>query len=76
MLFDSPSARVDFPASQAVVDQRRRFFAQGEEGSRPFIFADSSGFVGIAVRNGSAARVLGASVGTPAILTLADNKAV
>jgi S-adenosylmethionine hydrolase len=75
-LFDSPGARIDFPASQAVVDQRRRFFAQGEEDSQPFIFADSSGFVGVAVRNGSAARVLGVSVGTSAILTLADNEAV
>ncbi|MFL5661333.1 MAG: SAM hydroxide adenosyltransferase, partial [Ktedonobacteraceae bacterium] len=55
---------------------RRRFFAQGEEDSQPFIFADSSGFVGIAVRNGSAARVLGVRMGTSAILTLADNEAI
>jgi S-adenosylmethionine hydrolase len=67
-LFDSPHVRVDLPASGAVVDRRRRFFAEdagGSDDSRPFIFADSSGYVGIAVRNGSAARVLGTGVGAP-----------
>ncbi len=69
-LFDSPHARIDFPASQAVVDQRRRFFAEGEDISQPFIYADSSSFVGIAVQNGSAARVLGVNVGTPITFSL------
>jgi S-adenosyl-L-methionine hydrolase (adenosine-forming) len=71
-LFISPHARVEFPTVRAVVDQRRRFFAEGAgDDGRPFVYADSSGFVGIAVRNGSAARVLHVGIGTPSTFVIA-----
>jgi S-adenosylmethionine hydrolase len=64
-LFSSSQVHIVFPATNAVVDQRRRFFAEGPDDSQPFIYGDSSGYVGVAVRNGSAARTLGAHFGTP-----------
>jgi S-adenosyl-L-methionine hydrolase (adenosine-forming) len=63
-LFSSAEARVIFAGSPVVVDKRRRYFAEGAEDRQPFIYGDSSGYVGIAVRNGSAARVLNAGPGT------------
>jgi S-adenosyl-L-methionine hydrolase (adenosine-forming) len=71
-LFASPRVRVDFPTAQSVVERRRHFFAEGEEDSRPFIYADSSGFVGIAVRNGSAARALHVGVGVAITFDIKD----
>jgi hypothetical protein len=59
-----------FPATGAHVDRRRRFFADGEEDGEPFLYPDSSGYVGIAVRNGSAASTLGASDCMPVTLDL------
>jgi S-adenosylmethionine hydrolase len=62
-LFQVPSARLQFPAQGYLISERRRFFsdasAQGEEeDASPFIYADSSGYVAVAVRNGNAARLL------------------
>jgi hypothetical protein len=57
-LFSAARVAVTFPETGAHVEQRRRFFADGEEDGQPFLYADSSGYVGIAVRNGSAARTL------------------
>lgn len=75
-LFDLPQVKALFPATGRVVQQRRRFFAdisggnegdggsgRGAGGSQPFIYGDSSGYIGIAVRNGSAAHVLGVGYG-------------
>ena len=66
-LFSSSQVHIVFPATNAVVDQRRRFFAEGPDDNQPFIYGDSSGYVGVAVRNGDAARMLGAHFGTPII---------
>lgn len=63
-LYTMPLPRLIFPREQQVIDQRRRFFADGEDDSRAFLYADSSGYVGIAVRNGSAARILGVGYGS------------
>lgn len=60
-LFDLAQVRASFPARGSVIDERRRFFADGPEDNRPFIYGDSSGYVAIAVRNGNAARTLGAA---------------
>jgi S-adenosyl-L-methionine hydrolase (adenosine-forming) len=68
-LFDSAEVRAEFP-DQAMVTQRRRFFAGGAVDGVPFIYGDSSGYVGIAVRNGSAARTLNVSVGMPVTLVI------
>lgn len=63
-LFSSPSVQVLFSATHITVTERRRFFAESEhEGHRPFIFGDSSGYVGVAVRNGNAAKTLGIGYG-------------
>jgi S-adenosylmethionine hydrolase len=61
-LFTCRAVRLEFPAHNHVLTERRRFFADlpdnDEQEARPFIYADSSGYVGIAVRNGNAARTL------------------
>jgi S-adenosylmethionine hydrolase len=63
-LFDLQQVQAIFPQlSGKTVDERRRFFADGPEDGRPFIYGDSSGYIAIAVRNGSAARTLGAAYG-------------
>lgn len=64
-LFSSAHAWITFPDTGIKVDQRRRFFAAGGEGEQPFIYGDSSGYVGVAVRNGNAARTLGVGYGAP-----------
>src|SRR6059058_5406570 len=64
-LFSSSQVRIVFPGTNALVDRRRRFFAEGPDDNQPFIYGDSSGYVGVAVCNGSAARTLGAHFGTP-----------
>jgi S-adenosyl-L-methionine hydrolase (adenosine-forming) len=64
-LFTSSHVQLVFHSTGSVVDKRRRFFAEGSGDSQPFIFGDSSGYVGVAVQNGSAARVLGVGSGTP-----------
>ena len=62
-LFDLQQFQATFPEQGKVVDERRRFFADGPEDGRPFIYGDSSGYIAIAVRNGNAAQTLGAGYG-------------
>ncbi|HEY1350805.1 MAG TPA: SAM-dependent chlorinase/fluorinase [Ktedonobacteraceae bacterium] len=61
------------PATGARVDRRRRFFADGGEDGEPFLYPDSSGYVGIAVCNGSAASTLCASYYMPVTFELFDS---
>ncbi|SRR6266446_551047 len=61
-----------FPTLGAVVDRHKRFFAENSDAGQPFIYADSSGYVGIAMRNGNAARSIGAQFGTPITLVIAN----
>jgi S-adenosylmethionine hydrolase len=63
-LFDVARVQIAFPQNQRVVDRRRRFFADGPDDGQPFIYGDSSGYVGVAVRNGSAAKTLEVGLGT------------
>lgn len=75
-LFERDEVRAEFPGSrgnQEVVMQRRRFFAGGAVDGVPFIYGDSSGYVGIAVRNGSAARTLGVSAGMSVTLVIKNS---
>ncbi len=69
-LFSSPHVQIIFPKTGAVVDKRRRFFADGPESGEPFIYGDSSGYVGIAVRNGNASKTLGIGYGTSMALVI------
>jgi hypothetical protein len=71
-LFSGSQVHIVFPATHTVVDRRRRFFAEGPDDSQPFIYGDSSGYVGIAVRNGHAARTLGAGFTTPITLVMGE----
>ena len=69
-LFDLPQVQVMFPHNQRAIDQRRRFFADGPEDGQPFIYVDSSGYIGIAVRNGSATKTLQAGYGVATTLVI------
>ncbi len=71
-LFSGSQVHIVFPATNAVVDRRRRFFAEGPDESQPFIYGDSSGYVGIAVRNGHAAGTLSAGFATPITLVMGE----
>ena len=62
-LFSCEAVKILF-ASGEVVERRRRFFADGPDDGQPFIFGDSSGYIGIAVRNGNAAQTLGIGLNT------------
>jgi len=64
-LFTASQLRIVFPGAGKVVEKRRQFFAEGPEDRHPFIYGDSSGYVGIAVRNGNAAQTLAIELGTP-----------
>lgn len=66
-LFSAEHIQVTFPEQGTTVNQRRRFFADGEDDGQVFIYPDSSGYMGLAVRNGSAARTL--AVGCGAAMT-------
>ncbi len=57
--------QIIFPTLGTVVERSSRFFAEALDDGKPFIYEDSSGYMGIAVRNGNAARVIGACLGTP-----------
>lgn len=62
-LFDLRQVQATFSRQGRVIDERRRFFADGPEDGSPFIYGDSSGYIAIAERNGNAAQTLGAGYG-------------
>ena len=62
-LFTASQVRIIFPGAVQAVEKRRRFFAEGPDDGQAFIYADSSGYVAIAVRNGNAAKTLGMGLG-------------
>ena len=70
-LFDAAKVQAIFPGGR-VVDSRRRFFSEGQDDGQPFIYGDSSGYVGIAVRNGNAARLLGVRSGAAITFVIAN----
>jgi S-adenosylmethionine hydrolase len=63
-LFSSPQVQLTFSAQHFTLTERKRFFSEGDtQSTAPFIFGDSSGYVGVAVRNGSAAQTINAGYG-------------
>lgn len=73
-LFSSQAARLVFAEAGTVITERRRFFADIVEESdeaRPFIYSDSSGYLGVAIRNGNAARQLNVRQGEALAVTIA-----
>lgn len=71
-LFSGSQVHIVFPGTNAVVDRHRRFFAEGPDDNLPFIYGDSSGYVGVAVRNGHAASMLRAGLATPIALIIGE----
>lgn len=69
-LFTAPHIRIVFPNEDMEVAERRRFFADGPDDGQAFIYGDSSGYVGIAVRNGNASKTLGIALGAPLALNI------
>lgn len=69
-LFDARVlARAIFSGTEASVEQCARFFAEGPV-DLPFLYGDSVGCVGVAVRNGNAAAALDVHTGARVTLTL------
>lgn len=69
-LFDEQvRIRALFAENGAIVEQRVRFFADATNGA-PFLFTDSTGMLGVAVREGNAARALGLHSGTEVTLLI------
>ncbi|GAC1644130.1 MAG: SAM-dependent chlorinase/fluorinase [Ktedonobacteraceae bacterium] len=64
-LFSSSHVEATFSKQGVSISERRRFFAENTQSqdTRPFIFCDSSGYVGIAIRNGNASHALHVSYG-------------
>lgn len=61
-----------FPTRNIAIDRQRRFFAEGSNDGGPFIYGDSSGYVGIAIQNGNAAKTLDVDIGTPITLLVPE----
>ena len=76
-LFSSPLIELRFPDQKVTITERRRFFSESIDGAkdeqRPFVYGDSSGYVGVAIRNGSAAQALGIGYGA-AVTLLVEEK--
>lgn len=62
---DLPGARLLLPQQHEELTEIRRFFADGPENGLPFLYGDSSGYLGVAVSNGNAARHLHVEPGAP-----------
>jgi S-adenosylmethionine hydrolase len=75
-LFSSSLIELRFPEQRVTITERRHFFSENVEEAkdeqRPFIYGDSSGYVGVAIRNGSAARTVGVDYGTPVTLLIEE----
>jgi S-adenosyl-L-methionine hydrolase (adenosine-forming) len=67
-LYSASLVQIVFPNAGVTVDKRRQFFAEGPDDGQAFIYGDSSGYLGIAVRNGDAAKTLGVGFGAPIAL--------
>lgn len=75
-LFNSPQVELRFPDQKITITERRSFFSENVDGvedeRRPFIYGDSSGYIGVAIRNGSAAQTLGIGYGAAVTLLIEE----
>ena len=71
--FEYASVQLHFARTGEVVSARRRFFADSpgkrEDAQLPFLYVDSSGYIGIALQNGNAANMLRMTDGERVMLT-------
>ncbi|MBX5455986.1 MAG: SAM-dependent chlorinase/fluorinase [Thermogemmatispora sp.] len=71
-LFTAPGVRLLIPGRHLTIERRQPFFA-GEAGEgEPFVYSDSAGYVGVAIRNGNAAATLGIAVGEAVTLVIEE----
>ncbi len=71
-LYSVSQVKIVFRGTHITVERIRQFFAEGPDDEQAFIFGDSSGYVGVAVRNGNAAKTLGVGLGAPLSLIMSD----
>jgi S-adenosyl-L-methionine hydrolase (adenosine-forming) len=71
-LYTVSHVQIVFKDSGITVEKLRQYFAEGPDDGQAFIYSDSSGYVGIAVRNGNAAITLGVGFGAPVVLTASE----
>jgi S-adenosyl-L-methionine hydrolase (adenosine-forming) len=62
---EEQQGKISFPTLSRIVERHYRFFAAAPDDGQPFLYEDSSGYIGIAIKNGSASQTLGAGFGTP-----------
>ena len=68
-LFTNPHLQAFLPATGTAITRVRRFFGEQTQNDTPFLYGDSSGYIGIAIRNGDAAHMLQARYGESVIIT-------
>ena len=71
-LYTVSKVQIVFKDHDIIVEKLRQYFAEGPDDRQAFIYGDSSGYVGIAVRNGNAAKTLGVGFGAPLALITSE----
>jgi S-adenosyl-L-methionine hydrolase (adenosine-forming) len=71
-LYTVSHVQIVFKENGITVERLRQFFADGPDDGQAFIYSDSSGYVGIAVRNGNAAKTLGLGFGASLELIMSE----
>jgi S-adenosyl-L-methionine hydrolase (adenosine-forming) len=71
-LYSVSQVKIVFTNNGITVEKLRQFFAEGPDDGQAFIYGDSSGYVGIAVRNGNAAKTLAVGFGAPLALITSE----
>lgn len=71
-LYTVSQVKIVFRGTRITVEKVRQFFAEGPDDGQAFIYGDSSGYVGIAVRNGNAAKTLSVGLGAPLSLIISE----
>ena len=71
-LYTVSQVQIIFKNIGITVEKLRQYFAEGPDDGQAFIYGDSSGYVGIAVRNGNAAKTLGVGFGAPIALITSE----
>ena len=71
-LYTVSQVQIVFKEHGITVEKLRQYFAEGPDDGQAFIYGDSSGYIGIAVRNGNAAKTLGVGFGAPLTLITSE----
>src|SRR2546421_9995475 len=71
-LYTVSQVKIVFKERGVTVEKLRQFFADGPDDGQAFIYGDSSGYVGIAVRNGNAAKALEVGISAPIALITSE----